>query len=162
MAANDDDLLVVRDWVTPEQEDALCTEALRATRGLLSSQRRTVRYNHGIPAWLDDLAQRLLREGFMKRPAENAQVSLYAPGQGLAAHIDAVDAGDEIAVLSLMHRTQMRWTLSDRAAEVLDMPARSLVLVRGARRWQWKHEVLPADESCISVVFRYRNPGCPH
>lgn len=168
----DDDLLVVENWVTPLEEDALCAEVLKATRGMRAAARRAVRYgpfqpyNHGvlrpqIPAWLDVLVQRLWHEGFMKTPAQNAQINLYAPGQGLAAHIDTVEAGDEIAVLSLMHHARMRWTFDERA-EVRDMPARSLVLMRGARRWQWKHEVLPVDETRVSIVFRYRNAGATH
>ena len=123
-----------------------------------------------LPAWLDDLAQRLFREmGSFDRPPDQAIVNEYLPGQGIAMHIDRHCFGDMVATVNLGDTWQMdfRPLNADRSRMVHMplVPGSALILADEARH-RWLHgiakrrrERLPHGgwrprERRVSVTFR--------
>ncbi len=70
-------------------------------------------------------------------------VNEYPPGIGIAAHVDTHSAfEDGIASLTLGGGCAFRMQrASDRADVSIWLPPRSLLILRGAARYQWKHSI---------------------
>jgi alkylated DNA repair dioxygenase AlkB len=96
-----------------------------------------------LPPWAAELGERLLREGRFSRLPEQVIVNEYVPGQGIAAHVDRVDAfGPVVASLSLGSAVTMDFVerpagrrLAVRVAE------RSLMVLSGSARSEWAHGI---------------------
>lgn len=103
-----------------------------------------------LPDWVASLAERVGR-AIGARP-DQLIVNEYQAGQGISRHIDCVPCfGPTIASLSLGGPAVMRLTRpadEARAAgdERLDLPPRSLLLLRGEARYDWRHAI-PARRS---------------
>lgn len=97
-----------------------------------------------IPDWLTGLCHRLQSEGLFQAKPDQIIVNEYQPGQGIAAHIDCVPCfGESIASLSLASPCVMDFTdKADEKIPVLLKP-RSLVLLSGDARYQWRHSIAP-------------------
>lgn len=77
-------------------------------------------------------------------------VNHYAPGQGIAPHVDRPDAfGPHIGILSLGAQYPMQFHPPDAAVEdggaattvTVPMPRRSVLLLTGAARYLWRHSI---------------------
>ena len=96
----------------------------------------------------------------------------YLPGQGISAHVDCVPCfSDRIASLSLLSPCEMVFRngkQGDRLSAILE--PRSLLILSGAARYEWTHEI-PARKSDevngerrprtrrISLTFRTVTPA---
>jgi alkylated DNA repair dioxygenase AlkB len=92
-----------------------------------------------IPDWCVTLMTRLTQDIFHKVP-EQLIINEYQPGQGISKHIDAPIFDEPIASLSLGSPCVMVFTSKERRHEIL-LPPRSLLILKGESRWQWKHEI---------------------
>ena len=123
-----------------------------------------------LPAWLDDLAQRLYREtDSFDRVPDQAIVNEYLPGQGIAMHIDRHCFGDAVATVSLGDAWQMdfRPVGADRSQTLCMalVPGSALILSDDARH-RWLHGIAKRKrerlrhggwrprERRVSVTFR--------
>ena len=95
----------------------------------------------------DDVAAAAAAHGMLppalaaRTPAFNQVIcNSYAPGQGIAAHVDLAAFGDGIASVSLGAAAVMDWRhVSDgREAAVLLQPG-DLMTLHGAARYEWTH-----------------------
>lgn len=96
-----------------------------------------------LPAFMEEVAQRLHREGLTQQVADQAIVNEYLPGQGIAAHIDCEPCfGPEIAMISLGDDYPMRFSHVS-TAEVIDvwLPVGSACVISGPARYEWRHEI---------------------
>jgi len=161
-----EELNIVREWLSHEETIQLCN-TVRIPRTMLS--RHAIRYGlfqpyrHGvreftIPSQWKNLGERLHKEGHLGVVATNVVINMYARGQGIPAHIDTVSCGPEIAVLNLRGVGQLNWLGPENQRETTVLQPGDLLVMSGARRYVWRHEVPPwtEQEPRVSVVFRYQ------
>jgi alkylated DNA repair dioxygenase AlkB len=100
-----------------------------------------------IPEWAAAIATRLHRDGLFADAPNQLVVNDYPPGTGIFDHQDQAVFGDVVVSLSLGSACVMRFTRNEpaRAEEILLEP-RSLLVMTGEARWDWKHGI-PARAS---------------
>lgn len=103
-----------------------------------------------LPGWLAPLARRLHAEGHFPALPDQCIVNEYAPGQGIALHVDCEPCfGDVIASLSLGSACVMTFSQVDGDGKhALPLPPRSLLLMCGEARYGWQHGI-PARQSDV-------------
>ncbi len=96
-----------------------------------------------LPVWLAPLAERLHAEGYFSAVPDQCIVNEYVPGQGIAQHVDCEPCfGDVIASLSLGNVCVMTFTRVDgNDQHTLTLPPRSLLVMRGEARYDWRHGI---------------------
>ncbi len=101
-----------------------------------------------LPEWLETLAERLVTHGYFSELPDQVIANEYLPGQGISAHVDCVPCFDDTIIsISLLSQCEMvfRERSSSRALAVLLHP-RSGIVLKGAGRYDWTHEI-PARKS---------------
>lgn len=111
-----------------------------------------------LPAFIEDLAQRLHREGLTKQIADQAIVNEYLPGQGIAAHIDCEPCfGPEITTISLGDAYPMRFSNVATAESVeIWLPVGSACVMSGPARYEWRHEIAKRKSDLLSGARKAR------
>jgi len=112
-----------------------------------------LRYNLQVPVFAEDGSF----ESDLELDPNCCIVNEYVGSQGIGAHVDADCFGETIAILSLNADTQMRFTHVKTGESMLfEIPRRSLLILRGDSRWEWKHEIQPRKRNGrrISLTFR--------
>jgi alkylated DNA repair dioxygenase AlkB len=96
-----------------------------------------------LPDWAATLAQRLHADGFIAAVPDQLIVNEYLPGQGIASHVDCVPCfGDTVLSLSLGGPCVMDLThISSRTAVSLLLEPGSLLVLRDAARYAWRHGI---------------------
>lgn len=103
-----------------------------------------------LPPWLTQLTHKIhaaaadqtVRLIDAQRAFEQAIVSEYEPGQGIAPHIDRDCFGPVVATVSLGSAVNMDFCLGATGNEYVQrLEPRSLVLMHGDARWQWRHGI---------------------
>jgi alkylated DNA repair dioxygenase AlkB len=124
-----------------------------------------------VPAWLAPLVERVQITGQFDTAPDQLIVNNYSRDERLAPHIDHVPSfGPVVASISLLSPCVMtfRYGRKDGKALPIVLPRRSLLILRGAARFDWYHEIQPAmaDQNAIigaerdrriSVTFRTIN-----
>jgi alkylated DNA repair dioxygenase AlkB len=79
----------------------------------------------------------------MPRVADQVIVNEYEPGQGIAPHVDCVPCfADTIASLTLGSTCVLEFTnVATREKVPLFLARRSLVVLTGAARYDWRHAI---------------------
>ena len=135
-----------------------------------------------MPGELSWLVQRFVDTGvfrYNERP-QYCIVNEYVGSQGISAHTENFQFGEPVVGLSLLHDCPIRFqelvkpfdgsVRSGRAGKAektsrrvdVQMPARSLLVMRGQSRWQWQHEILRSEKGRgerwkrVSLTFRYK------
>jgi alkylated DNA repair dioxygenase AlkB len=128
----------------------------------VSNDRTLVRYGNSIygnekldpiPGYLLDLCNRLIDQKILDALPEDVTVNTYYPGNKMVAHIDRVDAGPVITVLSLLSDAKLILTYRTKR-EVITLPSRSVIQLKGIYRTHWKHSIEKLEHKRISIVFR--------
>lgn len=164
-------LEIRRDWITlAEESELLAILGDGGPRGKLSvcGRHRIERYGAGvmasgyrvghkieaeIPAWLDGIRARIA--GDLEPNA--ITVAWYWPGDSVRPHADRKECGEVIAVCSLASDALMRfmpWTKEMHLAVDVQVPRRSLVVMRGEARHDWLHEISPVSALRIAIILR--------
>jgi alkylated DNA repair dioxygenase AlkB len=101
-----------------------------------------------LPEWLQPLCQELKDRGLMPRVADQVIVNEYEAGQGIAPHVDCVPCfADTIASQTMGSSCLMEFTkVKTREKVPLFLPRRSLVVLSGEARYNWRHAI-PARKS---------------
>ncbi len=96
-----------------------------------------------LPGWLLPLCEELKERGLMPRVADQVIVNEYEPGQGIAPHVDCVPCFDAtIASLTLGSSCVLEFTrVKTREKRSLFLPRRSLVVLSGEARYDWRHAI---------------------
>jgi alkylated DNA repair dioxygenase AlkB len=103
-----------------------------------------------LPEWLEVLAERLVASGYFRDLPDQVIANEYFPGQGISAHVDCVPCFDDTIIsVSLLSQCEMvfRERSTSRSLAVLLHP-RSGILLKGAGRYDWTHEI-PARKSDV-------------
>jgi alkylated DNA repair dioxygenase AlkB len=110
-----------------------------------------------IPEFLNELSEKLKREGLLDVLPDSVTINEYFKGQRIGYHIDSQRSGNTISVLSLISDCVMKFRrVIDGNLKVYDitLPKNSLMQMHGPIRWQWEHGIEPLSEDRISIVFR--------
>jgi alkylated DNA repair dioxygenase AlkB len=164
------DLLYVPDWLAPAEEHWLL-DKIDAQPWLTEFKRRTQHYgytyNHlkrqvspmpdkPAPSWLQVIGEQLTADGHLPRMPVQFGINEYQPGQGIAAHLDD-PYYDHVVSLSLGAAIVMEFSepKTDAHEPVLLAP-RSLVVLSGVARWQWRHGIAPRKSDWINGCKQLR------
>lgn len=151
-------LTCIPDYVTPDEEAgllAMIDQQLWMTDLKRRVQHYGYRYDYkrrsvdpdlylgALPDWLNMLTLRLHADGHSAHPPDQVIINEYLPGQGIASHVDCVPCfGDTILSLSLGSPCVMVFTRIEDGLEIpVLMAARSLTIMRGEVRYEWKHGI---------------------
>ncbi|WP_420622418.1 alpha-ketoglutarate-dependent dioxygenase AlkB [Candidatus Poriferisodalis sp.] len=127
-----------------------------------------------LPEWLTQLTYKVRTAATKEavhlvdaqRPFEQAIVNEYEPGQGIAPHIDRDCFGPVVVTVSLGSAVNMDFCCDATGDEhVQRLEPRSLVLLHGDARWQWRHGIAKrrtdtcngrkiARQRRVSITFR--------
>jgi alkylated DNA repair dioxygenase AlkB len=149
--------------ISIEEELALLESLAKAEEdSKVSNDRTLVRYGNSIygneeldpiPGYLLDLCHRLIDQEILDALPEDVTVNTYYPGNKMVAHIDRIDAGPVITVLSLLSDAKLILTYGTKR-EVITLPSRSVIQLKGIYRTHWKHSIEKLEHKRISIVFR--------
>lgn len=103
-----------------------------------------------LPAWLAVLAERLVDRGYCKSLPDQVIANEYLAGQGISAHVDCVPCfGDTIISVSLLSACEMVFRdLQSLERRTVLLAPRSGLLLSGAGRYNWTHEI-PARKADV-------------
>lgn len=107
-----------------------------------------------IPANLHWLCDKLVAQQYVPQKPDSITINEYYPGQAIKPHIDHIDGGPVITVLSLAAPATMVFTKEGEDDLVVELPPRSLVQMRDSIRYDWHHEIKPVTDLRYSMVFR--------
>jgi alkylated DNA repair protein alkB family protein 8 len=154
-------LVYVDGWLTAATQESLLT-AIDAADWSTDLRRRVQHYGHrydydrrsvtassgtatapALPDWAEEIAGRLVSEGFMDRAADQAIVNEYQPGQGISQHVDCVPCfGPAVAAVSLGSACIMDFTSPEDGAKVeVWLRPGSLAVMTGPARYAWRHSI---------------------
>ncbi len=109
-----------------------------------------------LPEWLGYLCDRLVGQMIFDTRPDQVIINEYEPGQGISPHTDCIPCfGDTIASLSLKSNCMMKFgkTHIDSHSSDMDdievtLEPRSLLVIKGEARYDWKHSI-PARGSDV-------------
>ena len=76
-------------------------------------------------------------------------VNEYLPGQGISAHVDSLAYGEVIRCYTLGSGATMRFTHSSGVVKELYVEPRSVYIMTGEARYQWKHEMVARKSDTV-------------
>jgi alkylated DNA repair dioxygenase AlkB len=136
--------------ISIEEELVLLESLAKAEKdSKVSNDRTLVRYGNSIygnekldpiPDYLLDLCHKLIDQNILDALPEDVTVNTYYPGNKMVAHIDRIDAGPVITVLSLLSDAKLILTYGTKR-EVITLPSRSVIQLKGIYRTHWKHSI---------------------
>lgn len=96
-----------------------------------------------LPDWAQDIAQRLVREGYVPQLPDQVIVNEYVGNQGISRHVDSETSfEDGIAMISLCESWEMVFReLYSKRKEVCRLENRSAAIMSGDARYKWNHEI---------------------
>lgn len=105
-------------------------------------------YLGALPDWLRPLNARLAAAGFAGGAPDQVIANEYMPRQGISAHVDCVPCFDDTIVsISLLSRCEMVFRhRPSGATRAIILEPRSALVLTGAARYDWSHEI-PARKS---------------
>ncbi len=109
-----------------------------------------------LPVWAVSLAQRLSRDGYAARVPNQLVANAYEPGAGFFDHVDQSVFGNVVLSVTLASSCTMRFTRENRGEAVFLEP-RSLLVLTGEARWDWKHGIPAAAGDVWDGVERPRS-----
>jgi len=143
-----------------EEKDLL--DKLLNEQGIRSTDRTLIRYGNSvyghdkldpIPEYLLDLSNKLIDKKILDSIPEDITVNTYYPGDKIIPHIDKIDAGPVITILSLLSEAKLILTYGSKKENIL-LPSRSIIQLKGVYRTHWKHSIEKLKQKRISIVFR--------
>lgn len=114
-----------------------------------------VRKEEKIPNYLVEIAKKV---GASK--CDQIIVNEYLEKQYISSHTDNIALfGKQIIVLSLLDDSKMKFTKRGSESVFVDVKGKSIYILEGDCRYQWKHETIPMkrNERRISITFRSIN-----
>jgi alkylated DNA repair dioxygenase AlkB len=162
-------LIVVPEAISQEEQASLIKDIVQKGKWNNALKRRTQHYGYRydyraknisksdflgpFPEWLQNLSNKLqLQLSFIP---EQAIINEYSVGQEITPHIDAPHLfGPIVASLSLCSNSKMIFEKRGSPVSVVELPARSLVILTGESRSNWFHSIPPVKEYRLSVTFR--------
>jgi alkylated DNA repair dioxygenase AlkB len=106
-----------------------------------------------IPNYLLNLCNKLIDKKILDVLPEDVSINIYYSGNKMVPHIDKVDAGPVITILSLLSDANLILSYGSKK-EIVLLPSRSVVQLKDKYRTHWKHSIEKVNDKRISIVFR--------
>jgi alkylated DNA repair dioxygenase AlkB len=106
-----------------------------------------------IPKYLLNLCNKLIDKKILDVLPEDISINIYYPGNKMVPHIDKIDAGPVITILSLLSDANLILTYGAKK-EIILLPSRSVIQLKDKYRTHWKHSIEKVNDKRISIVFR--------
>ena len=151
------------DVISVEEETELLNALVEAeNKGTEINNRIAIRYGNSIygntklepiPKYLFDLCNKLIDKKILDVLPEDVSINIYYPGNKMVPHIDKLDAGPVITILSLLSDANLILSYGSKK-EIVLLPSRSVVQLKDKYRTHWKHSIEKIKDKRISIVFR--------
>jgi len=151
------------DVISVEEETELLNALVEAeNKGTEINNRIGIRYGNSIygnselkpiPNYLLNLCNKLIDKKILNALPEDISINIYYPGNKMVPHIDKIDAGPVITILSLLSDTNLLLSFGSKKA-IVSLPSRSVVQLKDKYRTHWKHSIEKVKDKRISIVFR--------
>ena len=144
------------------EEESELLDKLLSEHSVKSNSRTLLRYGNSvygntkldpIPEYLLELISKLIDKKILDSFPEDVTINTYYPGDSIPAHIDKIDAGPVITILSLLSDTNLTLTYGSKK-QIITLPSRSIMQLKGIYRTHWKHSIHKIEQKRISIVFR--------
>jgi alkylated DNA repair dioxygenase AlkB len=149
--------------ISVEEETELLNALVEAeNKGTVLNDRIGIRYGNSIysntelepiPKYLLDLCNKLIDKKILDVLPEDVSINIYYPGNKMVPHIDKIDAGPVITILSLLSDANLSLTNGSKK-EIVLLPSRSVIQLKDKYRTHWKHSIKKIKDKRISIVFR--------
>lgn len=106
-----------------------------------------------IPDYLEYLCTKIVDRGFLDIKPNSVSINEYLTGNSIAAHIDSLESGKVISIISLLSDAEMVFSFGN-IQSIVQIPRRSLIQLKDEIRYKWKHSILPVKSKRYSIVFR--------
>jgi len=151
------------DVISVEEETELLNALVEAeNKGTEINNRIGIRYGNSIygnselkpiPNYLLNLCNKLIDKKILNALPEDISINIYYPGNKMVPHIDKIDAGPVITILSLLSDANLILSYGSKK-EIVSLPSRSVVQLKDKYRTHWKHSIEKVNDKRISIVFR--------
>jgi alkylated DNA repair dioxygenase AlkB len=151
------------DVISVEEETELLNALVEAeNKGTEINNRIGIRYGNSIysnnkleliPKYLLDLCYKLIDKKILDVLPEDVSINIYYPGNKMVPHIDKIDAGPVITILSLLSDANLILSYGSKK-EIVLLPSRSVIQLKDKYRTHWKHSIEKVNDKRISIVFR--------
>ncbi|WP_461790486.1 alpha-ketoglutarate-dependent dioxygenase AlkB [Pedobacter sp.] len=96
-----------------------------------------------LPAWIKEIAEKLVKERLIQDEPDQVIVNEYRPGQGIANHVDCEPCfGNTIISLSLGCACAMNFIeLKSKNRKEVILKPRSVVAISDRSRYEWSHGI---------------------
>jgi len=151
------------DVISVEEETELLNALVEAeNKGTEINNRIGIRYGNSIygnielepiPNYLLNLCNKLIDKKILDVLPEDISINIYYPGNKMLPHIDKIDAGPVITILSLLSDANLILSNGSKK-EIVLLPSRSVIQLKDKYRTHWKHSIEKVNNKRISIVFR--------
>lgn len=157
-------LVLVPDFLTESEEQSIVSN-IPPTRISKTSVRNSIRRygskipyknqieSETIPFYLDNLSQKIVDHGLLYSKPNSVSINEYLNGNAISPHIDSLDSGPIITIISLLSEATMVFEYCDQKNSII-IPPRSLLQLKDDIRYKWQHSILPVKNKRYSIVFR--------
>jgi alkylated DNA repair dioxygenase AlkB len=149
--------------ISVEEETELLNALVEAeNKGTEINNRIGIRYGNSIygntelepiPNYLLNLCNKLIDKKILNVLPEDVSINIYYPGNKMVPHIDKIDAGPVITILSLLSDANLILSYGSKK-EIVLLPSRSVIQLKDKYRTHWKHSIEKVNDKRISIVFR--------
>jgi len=149
--------------ISVEEETELLNALVEAeNKGTEINNRIGIRYGNSIysnselkpiPNYLLNLCNKLIDKKILDVLPEDISINIYYPGNKMLPHIDKIDAGPVITILSLLSDANLILSNGSKK-EIVLLPSRSVIQLKDKYRTHWKHSIEKVNDKRISIVFR--------
>ena len=149
--------------ISVEEETELLNALVEAEqKSIVINNRIGIRYGNSIygntelepiPNYLLNLCNKLIDKKILNVLPEDVSINIYYPGNKMVPHIDKIDAGPVITILSLLSDANLILSYSSKK-EIVLLPSRSVIQLKDKYRTHWKHSIEKVNDKRISIVFR--------
>jgi len=149
--------------ISVEEETELLNALVEAeNKGTEINNRIGIRYGNSIysniklepiPNYLLNLCNKLIDKKILNVLPEDVSINIYYPGNKMLPHIDKIDAGPVITILSLLSDANLILSNGSKK-EIVLLPSRSVIQLKDKYRTHWKHSIEKVNDKRISIVFR--------
>jgi alkylated DNA repair dioxygenase AlkB len=159
-------LILIPDFLTESEEQDIVSRIPESKGKKRSSERNSVRrfgsntpYKNQIessiiPDYLDRIGQKLVESQLLLVKPNSISINEYLPGNAIAPHIDSIESGPIITILSLLSDATMVLNHPRQQEQQILVPKLSILQLKDEIRYSWTHAILPVQHKRYSIVFR--------
>lgn len=159
-------LILIPDFLTESEEKEIVSQIPESQYKKRTSERNSIRRfgsnipyknqieSNIIPDYLDKIAQKLVDNKLLLVKPNSVSINEYLPGNAIAPHIDSIESGPIITILSLLSDATMVLNHPTKEEQQILVPRLSILQLKNEIRYSWTHSILPVQNKRYSIVFR--------